>query len=58
MSIYIINMRLEYLDTDTVLDVEYLDSNTDGTSLNRFGLEYSQKIYVSFSSLITTTDTN
>jgi hypothetical protein len=29
LDIDIINMRFEYSDTDTVLDVEYPDSNTD-----------------------------
>ena len=29
LDVDIINMRFEYLDTDTVSDVEYLDSDTD-----------------------------
>jgi hypothetical protein len=29
LDIDIINMRFEYSDTDTVLDVEYPDSDTD-----------------------------
>jgi hypothetical protein len=30
LDIDIINMRFEYSDTDTVSDVEYPDSDTDG----------------------------
>ena len=29
LDVDIINMRFDYLDTDTVSDVEYLDSDTD-----------------------------
>jgi hypothetical protein len=50
IDIDITNMRFEYLDMDTVSDVEYPNSATErsATPLNGFGLEYGQKIFVPF----------
>jgi len=39
LDIDIINMRFDYSDTDTVSDVEYLDSDTD-----RFELLYTDSV--------------
>jgi hypothetical protein len=46
MDIDITNIRFEYLDMDTVSDVEDPDSDTERsvTPLNGFGLEYGRKI--------------
>jgi hypothetical protein len=48
----ILNMRFEYSDMDTVSDVKYPDLIQTDLNLNGFGLEYDQKIFVPFSSLV------
>jgi hypothetical protein len=52
MDINIINMRFKYSDMDTISDVEYLNSYTNRSPLNEFGLRYSQKIFVPFAPLV------
>jgi len=45
LDINIIKMQFEYSDMNTVLDIDYPDSNMDRSEshLNRFNLEYGQK---------------